>query len=487
MALNFDNEIPEWKNEGVEPSEELMEKGFTGGYKPPATVFNWFWCKVQKCISELQSKFKSHFETIQTELDDKLSKSNGGTIDNPVHFNENVYINKKHIYSEDKKIDIDFASENSTTLEFRVNGELFRFGEGFYFNSKNSGAGFQFYTPLGSIILSENGKLSFLPLDNLVLKYDGTGDRYVGISENFSINGIPLKTSEIVGFGSADDKKSVLRNFFKVNADNINAAKNITEGGINLEDKYALKANTIAMCEYNCINAYGVIEICSERDIIKGEKFWVSLPVLKQDSGLYITVMINNMSGTVDTYKLENSVGTQLIKTAKAAYLLEVGDNENVIVRDTFISLPDKDNQTVNADGTYSDLPDVDTSPASESKNLITSGGVYTGLEALRNKINLQGNFYVGSCTTFTMVDADVHLTISLSSSDISISNRDLMLIYFNIIGWTDGNDLITGVTIRDKYYPLTSRANKSFTQSDFPLPCMLLITIFGDTAYLVN
>lgn len=62
MALNFDNKIPEWKNEGIEPTTELKEKGFTGGYKPPATVFNWFWCLVQKCITELQTKLKSHVD-----------------------------------------------------------------------------------------------------------------------------------------------------------------------------------------------------------------------------------------------------------------------------------------------------------------------------------------------------------------------------------------------------------------------------------------
>lgn len=60
MALDFNNKIPEWKNEGIEPTDELKEKGFTGGYKPPATVFNWFWNKVQKCISELQTVVKAH-------------------------------------------------------------------------------------------------------------------------------------------------------------------------------------------------------------------------------------------------------------------------------------------------------------------------------------------------------------------------------------------------------------------------------------------
>lgn len=62
MALNFDNKIPEWKNEGAEPSEDLKTKGFKGGYKPPAAVFNWFWCLVQKCINELQTLLKDHAE-----------------------------------------------------------------------------------------------------------------------------------------------------------------------------------------------------------------------------------------------------------------------------------------------------------------------------------------------------------------------------------------------------------------------------------------
>ena len=60
MALDFNNKIPEWKNKGTEPTDELKENGFTGGYKPPATVFNWFWSLVQKCISELQTVVKSH-------------------------------------------------------------------------------------------------------------------------------------------------------------------------------------------------------------------------------------------------------------------------------------------------------------------------------------------------------------------------------------------------------------------------------------------
>ena len=76
MALDFNNKIPEWKNEGIEPTDELKEKGFTGGYKPPATVFNWFWNKVQKCITELQTKLKSHVDS--TSNPQKVTKSQIG-------------------------------------------------------------------------------------------------------------------------------------------------------------------------------------------------------------------------------------------------------------------------------------------------------------------------------------------------------------------------------------------------------------------------
>ncbi len=121
MALNFDNEIPEWKNEGVEPSEELREKGFTGGYKPPATVFNWFWSKVQKCIAELQNKLKGHDEKLSSVEGDYLSKSKGGTVKGEVEFQKNVCVRKSHILGSEggQTADIDFGYAGSLCLGLR--------------------------------------------------------------------------------------------------------------------------------------------------------------------------------------------------------------------------------------------------------------------------------------------------------------------------------------------------------------------------------
>ena len=56
--MSYMNTIPEWQNEGTEPSEELQTSGFQGGYKPPAGIFNWFWHKVTACINELQTRLE---------------------------------------------------------------------------------------------------------------------------------------------------------------------------------------------------------------------------------------------------------------------------------------------------------------------------------------------------------------------------------------------------------------------------------------------
>lgn len=64
--MKFINTLPEWKNEGAAPQEELLESGFQAGYKPPAAIFNWFWSLAARCITELQNNLKAHSETLET-------------------------------------------------------------------------------------------------------------------------------------------------------------------------------------------------------------------------------------------------------------------------------------------------------------------------------------------------------------------------------------------------------------------------------------
>lgn len=52
--MNFKHTAPEWNNQGTEPGEDLRQGGFFAGYKPPASIFNWFWHCVSECIKEIQ-------------------------------------------------------------------------------------------------------------------------------------------------------------------------------------------------------------------------------------------------------------------------------------------------------------------------------------------------------------------------------------------------------------------------------------------------
>lgn len=65
----FVHTLFDWQNEGTAPSENLKTNGFQGGYKPPASVFNYFWSKVTKAITELQNKVLG----VQTGKVDKVT------------------------------------------------------------------------------------------------------------------------------------------------------------------------------------------------------------------------------------------------------------------------------------------------------------------------------------------------------------------------------------------------------------------------------
>lgn len=75
--MDFDNKFSEWGNEGAEPSADLKESGFTAGYKPPASIFNWFWNKVIKSITEIQTKLSKVDNTPDSEKNVAFSSEAG--------------------------------------------------------------------------------------------------------------------------------------------------------------------------------------------------------------------------------------------------------------------------------------------------------------------------------------------------------------------------------------------------------------------------
>lgn len=88
--MNFDNQFPEWNNEGTEPSTDLKNTGFQGGYKPPATVFNWFWAKVMKAVTELQTKFGLHADSTSNPHSVTKAQVGLGNVDNTSDANKPV-------------------------------------------------------------------------------------------------------------------------------------------------------------------------------------------------------------------------------------------------------------------------------------------------------------------------------------------------------------------------------------------------------------
>ena len=79
MADKQWTEPMQWDNEGIAPSDTLVESGFKGGDKPPAGVFNYFLNKTSACVKELQSEVNAESKRIDTINTEIRPISKGGT------------------------------------------------------------------------------------------------------------------------------------------------------------------------------------------------------------------------------------------------------------------------------------------------------------------------------------------------------------------------------------------------------------------------
>ena len=75
--MEFDNKLPEWKNEGGEPSEKLKTGGFPARYKPPASIMNWLFSAFSKAITEIQTKLSKVDNTADSEKSVKFASEAG--------------------------------------------------------------------------------------------------------------------------------------------------------------------------------------------------------------------------------------------------------------------------------------------------------------------------------------------------------------------------------------------------------------------------
>lgn len=73
MEYNHKFDDIEWVNAGSEPSKSLQSSGFQAGYKPSAGLFNWFWSKVMKAITEIQAKLTTSDDTANNHIKNKTN------------------------------------------------------------------------------------------------------------------------------------------------------------------------------------------------------------------------------------------------------------------------------------------------------------------------------------------------------------------------------------------------------------------------------
>ena len=88
--MSFINTFKEWAQNGTRtaPTSSLESTGFTGGMKPPASVFNYMWNKIGQAITELQTAVSGKVDTSQgTSSSGKFlsvgADGNVTTTDNP--------------------------------------------------------------------------------------------------------------------------------------------------------------------------------------------------------------------------------------------------------------------------------------------------------------------------------------------------------------------------------------------------------------------
>lgn len=75
--MDFEKKIPDWNAEGAEPPESLKTSGFQGGYRPPASIFNWFWHSVSACLKEIREKLSNVDNTADAEKSVKYAQESG--------------------------------------------------------------------------------------------------------------------------------------------------------------------------------------------------------------------------------------------------------------------------------------------------------------------------------------------------------------------------------------------------------------------------
>lgn len=219
--MEFNNKAPEWVNEGTAPSEELKNTGFVGGYKPPASVFNYMFNQYSKSIGETQEKLiatetktNKNIEEIQEDIEN-LENGTAGLKPSEVVEGETIHVENSanlpfvglNVYGKstqdgeptpDAPIDISNVGD-SGSVEVTVYGKNILKNQAV---TTETGAGITFKVNSdGSITVigtsTTETSIAIVPYDNPLILKAGTYFFSAGELSNFLyLRVINIKTSE---------------------------------------------------------------------------------------------------------------------------------------------------------------------------------------------------------------------------------------------------------------------------------------------------
>lgn len=134
MAIKYANQPFEWDNEGIIPPQDLTEKGFQPGYKPPAEYFNAILHNIFEAIKEIQGKTvelantvdngaNTSNEAVANTLNEIITALNGKAAS--THKHDNATASSDGFMSAADKTKLDGLTSSNNSAGQKVEGQTF--------------------------------------------------------------------------------------------------------------------------------------------------------------------------------------------------------------------------------------------------------------------------------------------------------------------------------------------------------------------------
>src|SRR5690606_13245827 len=67
--MAFEEQLPQWENEGTQPPQSKRAEGWLPNEKPPASWFNWLFGRTYRVLKEFQEKAAEKVDVEQAQSD----------------------------------------------------------------------------------------------------------------------------------------------------------------------------------------------------------------------------------------------------------------------------------------------------------------------------------------------------------------------------------------------------------------------------------